>query len=285
MSLDKRVDDFLIGELYKNEDVFIITPNHDYYKSLFQKKQNKGLIQNWNSTGLIHKEIKALRVDDYMKLEKRLPLGIYDFPNLEYLEIPSHMVKQIEWKKFKSLKVLISIGANLIFKEEDKLLNLMHIYLNSGTLRFLQKNLPSLKSVGCKYTNTVMTELYKYKVMDNVMYSNANENIFEKLSQLEMLRKLDIVRGKIDSIAGIATIKGLESLQLALLPNLYQLEELIEIPTLEKLFINTCKNIASWEFLLELKSLKQLVLFANGNNNPNKEITEALRKKGITGIY
>ena len=215
MSLDKRVDDFLIGELYKNEDVFIITPNHDYYKSLFQKKQNKGLIQNWNSTGLIHKEIKALRVDDYMKLEKRLPLGIYDFPNLEYLEIPSHMVKQIEWKNFKSLKVLISIGANLIFKEEDKLLNLMHIYLNSGTLRFLQKNLPSLKSVGCKYTNTVMTELYKYKVMDNVMYSNANENIFEKLSQLEMLRKLDIVRGKIDSIAGIATIKGLESLQLA----------------------------------------------------------------------
>ena len=157
--------------------------------------------QNWNSTGLIHKEIKALRVDDYMKLEKRLPLGIYDFPNLEYLEIPSHMVKQIEWKNFKSLKVLISIGANLIFKEEDKLLNLMHIYLNSGTLRFLQKNLPSLKSVGCKYTNTVMTELYKYKVMDNVMYSNANENIFEKLSQLEMLRKLDIVRGKIDSIA------------------------------------------------------------------------------------
>lgn len=151
------------------------------------------------------------------------------------------MVKQIEWKNFKSLKVLISIGANLIFKEEDKLLNLMHIYLNSGTLRFLQKNLPSLKSVGCKYTNTVMTELYKYKVMDNVMYSNANENIFEKLSQLEMLRKLDIVRGKIDSIAGIATIKGLESLQLALLPNLYQLEELIEIPTLEKLFINTCK--------------------------------------------
>ena len=101
-----------------------------------------------------------------MKLEKRLPLGIYDFPNLEYLEIPSHMVKQIEWKNFKSLKVLISIGANLIFKEEDKLLNLMHIYLNSGTLRFLQKNLPSLKSVGCKYTNTVMTELYKYKVMD-----------------------------------------------------------------------------------------------------------------------
>ena len=41
MSLDKRVDDFLIGELYKNEDVFIITPNHDYYKSLFQKKQGK----------------------------------------------------------------------------------------------------------------------------------------------------------------------------------------------------------------------------------------------------
>lgn len=284
MSLDKKVDDFLIGELYKNEDIFIIAPEHDYYKSLFQEKRNKRLIQNWNCTGLIHKGIKALRVDDYMKLEKRLPLGIYDFPSLEYLEIPSQMVKQIEWNNFKSLKVLISIGGNIIFKEKDKLLNLMHIDINSGTLRFSQKNLPSLKSIGCKYTNVVMTELYKYKVMDNIMYSNVDEHIFEKLSQLEMLRKLDIVRGKIDSIVGISTIRGLESLHLALLPNIYQLEELIEIPTLKKLSINTCKNIVDWGFLLELKSLKQLVLFAN-DNNPNKEITEALRKKGIAGIY
>ena len=285
MSLNRRIDDFLIEELYKDEDKFIIVPECDYYNSLFQNKRSKGLIQNWNCNCLAYKEIKALQIDDYMRLEKKLPLGIYDFPNLEYLEIPSHLIKQIEWKYFSSLKVLKSVGANLIFKEKNKLPNLMHLYLDSGTLKFSQGSLPALKSIGCKYTDIVMFELYKYKEIDNIMYNNVNENIVKELSKLGMLKKLDIVRGKISSIAGIATIKGLESLQLALLPNIYQLEELVEIPTLKKLTINTCKNISSWDFLLELKSLKHLVLFANGNNTPSKQITEALRKKGIIGVY
>jgi hypothetical protein len=82
------------------------------------------------------------------------------------------------------------------------------------------------------------------------------------------------------SIVGIAAIDGLESLNLVLLHNLTQLEALVKIPALEKLVVNVCKNIESWEFLLELKSLKHLVLFGNDKNNPDKTIVDEL-KEGI----
>jgi hypothetical protein len=287
MSLIKRIDDFLIGELYKNEDMYIIIPQtkHHYYNALFALHKEKGQKQDWNICIGCRKDIKAIRVFDELKLEKELPKGIYEFSNLEYLEISSHLIKQIDWNYFSSLQVLISTGANLTFKKDDILPNLIHLYLASGTLKFSRNNLPSLKSIGCKYTDTIMEELYSYRQMDNIAYSNVNENIFEKLSCLETLRKLDINKGKISSFAGIAKIKGIESLNLVLLPNLTQLEELVKISTLEKLVVNICKNIESWQFLLELKSLKHLVLVGNGNSHPDKTIVDELKSRNIAGVY
>jgi hypothetical protein len=282
----KRIDDFLIGELYPNEDIYVIIPQNDYYNLMFKDGRVRGKVLDWDSDTSFQKEnVRAIKLDDYMKLAKELPKSIYEFPHLEYLEIPSHLIKQIDWNYFNSLKVLISTGANLTFKENDRLPNLIHLYLASGILKFSQNNLPSLKSIGCKYTDAVMEELYSYRQMDNIAYSNVNENIFEKLSRLETLKKLDINRGKISSIVGIEAVKGLESLNLVLLSNLTQLEELTKIITLKKLVINVCKNIKNWKFLLELKSLNHLVLFGNDNNHPDKTIVNTLKSMGIIGVY
>lgn len=287
MPLSKRIDDFLIGELYKNEDMYIIIPQnkHHYYDALFACHKVNGQKQDWNVRLGHQKDIKAIRVFDELKLEKELPESIYEFPNLEYLDVPSHLIKQIDWNYFSSLQVLISTDANITFKKDDRLPNLIYLYLASGTIKFSRSNLPSLKSIGCKYTDAIMEELYSYKQMDNIAYSNVNENIFEKLSQLETLRKLDINKGKISSIVGIATVKGLESLNLVLLPNLTQLEELAKIATLKKLVVNVCKNIENWKFLLELKSLNNLVLVGNGNSHPNKIIIDELKRMDIAGVY
>ena len=287
MPLSKRIDDFLIGELYKNEDMYIIIPQnkHHYYDALFACHKVNGQKQYWNVRLGHQKDIKAIRVFDELKLEKELPESIYEFPNLEYLDVPSHLIKQIDWNYFSSLQVLISTDANITFKKDDRLPNLIYLYLASGTIKFSRSNLPSLKSIGCKYTDAIMEELYSYKQMDNIAYSNVNENIFEKLSQLETLRKLDINKGKISSIVGIATVKGLESLNLVLLPNLTQLEELAKIATLKKLVVNVCKNIENWKFLLELKSLNNLVLVGNGNSHPNKIIIDELKRMDIAGVY
>jgi hypothetical protein len=287
MALTKRIDDFWAGELYRNEDMYILIPQnkHHYYDALFAFHKEKGQKQDWNACIGRQKDIKAIRVFDELKLEKKLPENIHEFSNLEYLEIPSHLIKQIDWNYFSSLQVLISAGASLTFKQDDVLPNLVHLYIASGTLKFSRNNLPSLRSIGCKYTDAVMEELYSYRQMDNIAYSNVNENIFEKLSCLETLGKLDINRGKISSVAGIAAVKGLESLNLVLLPNLAQLEELVKIATLEKLVVNTCKNIASWQFLLELKSLKHLVLFGNDKNHPDKAIVDELKSRNIVGVY
>ena len=110
-----------------------------------------------------------------------------------------------------------------------------------------------------------MNELLSYKRLDNIIFYAVNDtNVLDQLLGLEDLNHLSINSGKITSLKSISKIRGLEFLQIATLSHLTDISELAEMDSIQELWINTCKYISSWEFLLEMKSLKKLSLFSCG---------------------
>ena len=127
-----------------------------------------------------------------------------------------------------------------------------------------------------------MNELLSYKRLDNIIFYAVNDtNVLDQLLGLEDLNHLSINSGKITSLKSISKIRGLEFLQIATLSHLTDISELAEMDSIQELWINTCKYISSWEFLLEMKSLKKLSLFGCGKNRPNEKILSTLEEKGV----
>ena len=277
-----RVDDGYIGKCYQWENCFVMIPKHEYYETTFQGHNH---VYYWNDINLKMQDVISLTIFDSLKVEETFPSIVYELRKLEYLRLPSHLMKQLDWAKLNHLKAFETTNAILKIKESVCLPNLIHLCNYKGTTKFSSKSLPCLKSIICKYTDFVMDSLLNYQIMDNIMFCNVNENICERLSLMKSIRKLDIISGKIKSISGISQINGIEELHLSSLPYLSNADELTDLPNLEELCLNTCKSIRNWDFLLQLKSLKRLTVFNCNRNNSYAQISKELRTKGIIGIY
>ena len=276
----ERVNDITIRKEYPREKDYIVWEYEDSFNTMYVYKDfiEKGQLQKWNERNF-PSTIKQLEVR--RKAETVLPACIYDFPNLEYLSISPQLIKKINWGHFKNLIALETEKLNWTMKDEI-FPNLLYLCVLQGSIKFKQKNLPKLRSIICKYTDEVMNELLSYKRLDNIIFYAVNDtNVLDRLSELEGLNHLSINSGKITSLKGISKIKGLEFLQIASLSHLTDISELAEMDSLQELWINTCKYISSWEFLLEMKSLKKLSLFSCGKNRPNEKILSALEESGV----
>ena len=98
----------------------------------------------------------------------------------------------------------------------------------------------------------------------------------------QTLFSLQILRGELESIHGISSIRSLHAVELDCLSKLTALEELAELPDLEYLEIGYCKDIKDWDFLLELKKMKRLNISANSYKDyPPQNILDRLREKNI----
>lgn len=277
-----RVDDYSIGKHYRFEDGYIMIPKHEYYETTFQNHKH---VFYWNDINLKKRNVISLVVFDKLKIERIFPSIVYELKGLEYLQLPPHLVRQFDWTRLNHLEVFETDNANLKIKENVYLPNLLHLCNYKGTIEFTNKNLPCLKSIICKYTDSVMCSLLSYQEMDNIMFCNVNENICGQLSLMKSIRKLDILSGKTESINGISQINGIENLHLNSLPYLSNVDELTDLPKLEELWINICKNIRSWNFLLRLKSLKRLTIFNCCGDSSYRQVSKELRTRGISGIY
>ena len=276
----ERVNDFTIRKEYPREKDYIIWEYDNSFSTMHLCKKwiEKGQLQKWNERKF-PPSVKQLEIR--RKDETTLPASIYDFPDLEYLIISPQLIKKIDWSHFKNLIALETEKLNWTMKDEI-FPNLLYLCVLQGGIKFKQKNLPKLRSIICKYTDEVMNELLSYKRLDNIIFYAVNDtNVLDRLSELEDLNHLSINSGKITSLKGISKIKGLEFLQIASLSHLTDISELAEMDSLQALWINTCKYISSWEFLLEMKSLKKLSLFGCGKNRPNEKILFALEESGV----
>ena len=276
----EKVNDFTIRKQYIREKDYIVWEYEDSFNTMYLYKEyiERGQLQKWNERNF-PPTIKQLEVR--RKAETVLPASIYDFPDLEYLVISPQLIKKIDWSHFKNLIALQTEKLNWTMKDEI-LSNLLYLSVLQGSIKFKQKNLPKLRSIICKYTDEVMNELLSYKRLDNIIFYAVNDtNVLDQLSELEDLNHLSINSGKITSLKGISKIKGLEFLQIASLSHLTDISELAEMDSLQELWINTCKYISSWEFLLEMKSLKKLSLFSCGKIYPNEKILSTLKERRV----
>ena len=276
----ERVNDFTISKEYPREKDYIVWEYEDSFNTMFVYKDfiEKGQLQKWNERNF-PSTVKQLQIR--RKNETDLPACTYDFPNLEYLVISPQLIKKIDWSHFKNLIALETEKLNWTMKDEI-FPNLLYISVLQGSIKFKQKNLPKLRSISCKYSDEVMNELLYYKRLDEIVFYAVNDtNVLDQLSGLEDLNHLKINSGKITSLEGISKIKGVEHLQLATLSHLTDVSELAEMDSLQALWINTCKYISSWEFLLEMKSLKKLSLFSGGKIYPNEKILSTLKERGV----
>lgn len=259
----EKVNDITIRKQYPREKDYIVWEYEDSFNTMYVYKDfiEKGQLQKWNERNF-PSTIKQLEVR--RKAETVLPACIYDFPNLEYLSISPQLIKKINWGHFKNLIALETEKLNWTMKDEI-FPNLLYLCVLQGSIKFKQKNLPKLRSIICKYTDEVMNELLSYRRLDNIIFYSVNDtNVLDQLSGLEDLNHLKINSGKITSLEGISKIKGVEHLQLATLSHLTDVSELVAMDSLQALWINTCKYISNWDFLLEMKSLKKLSLFSCG---------------------
>ena len=277
----ERVNDITIRKEYPREkDYMVWEYDENNFNTMYLYKEyiEKGQLQKWNERNF-PSTIKQLEIR--RKNETDLPTCIYDFPNLEYLSISPQLIKKINCSHFKNLIALETEKLNWTMKDEI-FPNLLYLCVLQGSIKFKQRNLPKLKSISCKYNDEVMNELLSYRRLDNIIFYSVNDtNVLDQLSGLEDLNHLKINNGKITSLEGISKIKGVEHLQLATLSHLTDVSELVEMDSLQALWINTCKYISSWEFLLEMKSLKKLSLFGCGKNRPNEKILSALEESGV----
>ena len=276
----EKVNSTTIRKKYPREKDYIVWEYEDSFNTMYVYKDfiEKGQLQKWNERNF-PSTVKQLQIR--RKNETTLPASIYDFPNLEYLIISPQLIKKIDWSHFKNLIALETEKLNWTMKDEI-FPNLLYLCVLQGSIKFKQKNLPKLRSISCKYSDEVMNELLYYKRLDEtVFYAVNNTNVLDQLSGLEDLNRLSINSGKIISLKGISKIRGVEYLQIATLSHLTDISELAEMDSLQELWINTCKYISSWEFLLEMKSLKKLSLFGCGKNRPNEKILSALEESGV----
>ena len=276
----ERVNDFTISKEYPREKDYIVWEYEDSFNTMFVYKDfiDNGQLQKWNERNF-PSTVKQLQIR--RKNETDLPACTYDFPNLEYLVISPQLIKKIDWSHFKNLIALETEKLNWTMKDEI-FPNLLYISVLQGSIKFKQKNLPKLRSISCKYSDEVMNELLYYKRLDEIVFYAVNDtNVLDQLSGLEDLNHLKINSGKITSLEGISKIKGVEHLQLATLSHLTDVSELVAMDSLQALWINTCKYISNWDFLLEMKSLKKLSLFGCGKNRPNEKILSALEERGV----
>lgn len=240
---------------------------------------NKNILWNCNSDLIIH-SANLLGGDS-----KDFPPLLKKQKELFYLAIPSQLVNKINTATFLSnLRGLKIDGGKLRLKENVVLDKLLYLGID-GSIFFKKENLPSLRTLSCKYDVEVVEELSKYELFDKLTLKSVNENIFRSISNIKEIYGLQINKGKLNNIDGIASIKSLQWLSLDNLPELSDLGELTKIDNLEHLQIGYCKNITKWDFLLELKHLKTLwIPVSSSKELPPQSIIDSLIEKGVNGI-
>lgn len=212
--------------------------------------------------------------------EKEFPPILSKQKELYYLAIPSQLAKRINDSEFVSnLRGLRIDGGK--FNVRKVLQELSYLSID-GYISFEKHNLPNLRCLSCKYDDKVLNELCKYDEFDKLYLCAVHENILGVVSNIKKLWGLGIHRGKTTDISGISSIQSLHWLSLNSLPNLTDLSELAQLPNLEYLQIGYCKNIKSWDFLLELKELKMLwIPVSSYNECPPQMIIDILIKNGV----
>jgi|GEM_PF-421049 len=264
----------------RSETYLIKTKIEENDRTLARMTKTEHLLLPWNYDLSVTIHSANLLGND----EKKFPAVLNKQTELYYLTIPSHLAKLINSVSFTHELRGLSIlnGGNLKLEKSLIMKKLLYLHTGSGEACFTKENLPNLRTLSCKYRKELLPELYKYELFDKLTLYSVHNNIFNEISPIKDLYGLQILRGKLENVQGISTIKSLQWVALSDLPKLTDLSGLSELPALEYLEISYCKHIENWDFLLHLKRLKKLNVTASSYKDyPPQKILDTLREKGL----
>lgn len=279
--MQRIIKDGTYVEKVYNKETFLFRSEEEA-KKLFpimkEDERNRLIIWNGETPATIH-SANLLGGGS----ETVFPPALEKQKELYYLAIPSQLTKYLNEVSFlDELRGLQIKSGNLKLKETARLKHLLYLSIN-GNAFFNKENLPNLRTIACKYREGLLDELYQYDIFDKLILQTVHNNMFEKISNVKELFGLQILRGKLDNIKNISTIKNLYWLSLDDLPRLTEVDELTELTHLEELEINYCKHIQNWDFLLQIKNLKKLTISAfSYKDYPPQNILDSLRERGIS---
>jgi hypothetical protein len=238
----------------------------------------------WDTAPADAGTVEELRVTVGPTGTDTLPGWVAGLPRLTYLELPVRFVKSLTPAAIPdSVEVLHVVGSGAATVPKSLALpGVTFLLSNTGTLKFVQHNFPSLDrlSLGLDRPQKMLDVVAGYPGLRALHLSSIHAaDLFERIGGLP-LEYLGLVGGKLESLNGIGSLTALGSLQLKSLPKLGSLSGIETLAKLEELSIGYCASLDGVSQIAELPRLRRLMLFGLGRVGVD-EIRPALERKQL----
>lgn len=196
---------------------------------------------------------------------KVLPKWLADLGFVEFLSLPSHMIKKLSADMLpQSLETLRVTGEQQCrFSRLFKSHNISSLFALEGPVLFNENNFTSLKNVHIS--------LDKKRTMLNYLNSNLHAETLtitptrnsEELNEIpkKNLRFLRLINGSITNLDGLIDMELLTNLHLQYLPKLESINAIGKLPSLKEISVGYCNYLKDLTVFQEIPSLQKLVFF------------------------
>lgn len=231
---------------------------------------------------------KIVRIWDPERRHTELPVALSHFKEINLLEIPMHLVKNLDGG-IRENCLELNVNAHKDEKLPDRIVFENVVCLTTmyaGSVLFSASSFPSLHNAAVKIDKNekLLDVLSGMKTIQCLSVSpcRKDQGIFHKLSSLN-LDYLQLNNGYLDSLEGIEKLCNLHGLRLQNLPKLHSIKNLTALKNLTELMIAYCTKIEDVEAVLELKNLQKLNFVACGDLGLRK-IKEQISKMNLKEI-
>jgi hypothetical protein len=244
---------------YEMQDIKISHNKLLVYKSEYTLEEIYAVIKSKNLNGLrIFSELKNDRLEDISFLK--------DYTFLEQLDVTS--ANDFDFSFLKNLTNLKKLSINVEGNNEINLGSLTQLqYLSIQWRKQITgfDNCTSLSSLGL--IEFKEKDLQKIQGLKNLAELRIKTGTIENLSgadKLINLRTLNIGNcKKLQSIKAINHLPSLKELYLDTCPNIYDYDEVTDLPNLDTLNLADCRKVQSLKFIERYPSLQNLSLLGN----------------------
>ncbi len=176
-----------------------------------------------------------------------------------FKELPYPYIDEVRILMFDFYQKNCSL--NLLTKSNKAPKSLVELeLLSEKSIKFNQHHLlDKLKILKVQHQKRSESWMEHEGIIDLTILKYRYDNLLP-LSKMKSLKRLKIVQGSIKSLEGIEKLKNLETLHIYDTRRLTSLDSLLKSSSIKNLIIEAYSKITDWDFLSEMKQLRQLNL-------------------------
>lgn len=180
------------------------------------------------------------------------------YPNLESMTLNHTMIDASAIEQLSQLKYLHFLG------------------LNNSKIDFTK--LPRLEALKIETFNKTLASLFSSQSLKELRLTQYSGKDCSELASLTSLVKLELVQGSLTTLDGLEKLPHLESVLIAYIRNLSDIQALNEVPKLNNLEIFKCKKLTPIEIIQQLPIA---IKHRKGNfNNENEDLAAIPKEHG-----